>query len=147
MFNSTHLNISWSVSRGRDSEGWNICRLDDTRTGKRYRTMGGGYDMIGTVIGDWLEDQFQNELKALVADLPKIKYGSTGYLQISEEIDPKFYGLTISPDGRVCLDGACGSSSMQRIGGALGLNFQWLGNKKGHTTGYFVTLEKEEAFA
>jgi hypothetical protein len=55
--NSTHLNISWSVSRGQDTYGYNICRLDDTRTGKRYHLNGGGYDMIGTVLGDWLEDQ------------------------------------------------------------------------------------------
>lgn len=147
MFHSTHLNISWSVSRGSDTYGYNICRLDDTRTGKRYRTMGGGYDMIGTVLGEWLEEVFQSELRSLVADLPKVKYGSTSYQQISEEIDPKFYGLTISPEGKVCLDGACGISSMQRIGRALGLNFQWLGNKKGHTTGYFVSMEKEEALA
>ena len=87
--------------------------------------------MIGTVIGDWLEDQFQNELRALVADLPKQKYGSTGFLQISEEINPKFYGLTISPEGKVYLNGACGDSSMKQIARAMGLNFQWLGNKKG----------------
>lgn len=140
--NSTHLNISWSVSRGQDTYGYNICRLDDTRTGKRYRTCGGGYDMIGTVLGDWLEDKCQDELRALVADLPKQKYGSTGYQQIAEEINPRFYGLTISPDGKVCLDGACGSSCMQRIGEALGLKFQWLGNKKGHTTGYFISREE-----
>jgi hypothetical protein len=140
--NSTHLNISWSVSRGQDTYGYNICRLDDTRTGKRYKCNGGGYDMIGTVLGDWLEDACQDELRALVADLPKQKYGSTSYQVITEEINPRFYGLTISPQGKVCLDGACGSSSMQRIGEALGLKFQWLGNKKGHTTGYFISKEE-----
>jgi hypothetical protein len=31
---------------------------------------------------------------------------------------------------------------MQRIGEALGLKFQWLGNKKGHTTGYFISKEE-----
>lgn len=140
--NSTHLNISWSVSRGSDTYGYNICRLDDTRTGKRYRTCGGNYDMIGTVLGDWLADACQDELQALVADLPKQKYGCTNYQVIAEEINPRFYGLTISPEGKVCLDGACGSSSIQRIGEALGLKFQWLGNKKGHTTGYFVSREE-----
>jgi hypothetical protein len=142
--NATQLNISWSVSRGQDTYGYNICRLDDIRTGKRYRTCGGGYDMIGSVLGDWLEDRFQDELRALVADLPKQKYGGTSYMQISEEINPKYYGLTISPDGTVCLDGACGVSSMQQIGRALGLNFQWLGNKKGHTTGYFISKEESK---
>jgi hypothetical protein len=142
--NATQLNISWSVSRGQDTYGYNICRLDDVRTGKRYRTCGGGYDMIGSVLGDWLEDRFQEELRALVADLPKQKYGGTSYMQISEEINPKYYGLTISPDGTVCLDGACGVSSMQRIGEALGLKFQWLGNRKGHTTGYFISKEESK---
>ena len=142
--NATQLNISWSVSRGQDTYGYNICRLDDVRTGKRYRTCGGNYDMIGTVLGDWLEDRFQEELRALVADLPKQKYGGTSYMQISEEINPKYYGLTISPDGKVCLDGACGVSSMQQIGRALGLKFQWLGNRKGHTTGYFISKEESK---
>ena len=142
--NATQLNISWSVSRGQDTYGYNICRLDDIRTGKRYRTCGGGYDMIGSVLGDWLEDRFQEELRALVADLPKQKYGGTSYMQISEEINPKYYGLTISPDGKVCLDGACGVSSMQQIGRALGLKFQWLGNRKGHTTGYFISKEESK---
>ena len=142
--NATQLNISWSVSRGQDTYGYNICRLDDVRTGKRYRTCGGGYDMIGSVLGDWLEDRFQEELRALVADLPKQKYGGTSYMQISEEINPKYYGLTISPDGKVCLDGACGVSSMQQIGRALGLNFQWLCNRKGHTTGYFISKEESK---
>ena len=142
--NATQLNISWSVSRGQDTYGYNICRLDDVRTGKRYRTCGGGYDMIGSVLGDWMEDRFQDELRALVADLPKQKYGGTSYMQISEEINPKYYGLTISPDGKVCLDGACGVSSMQQIGRALGLKFQWLGNRKGHTTGYFISKEESK---
>jgi len=142
--NATQLNISWSTSRGQDTYGYNICRLDDVRTGKRYRTCGGGYDMIGTVLGDWIEDRFQDELRALVADLPKQKYGGTTYMQISEEINPKFYGLTISPEGKVCLDGACGTSSMQNIGRALGLKFQWLGNRKGHTTGYFISKEESK---
>ena len=142
--NATQLNISWSVSRGQDTYGYNICRLDDVRTGKRYRTCGGGYDMIGSVLGEWLEDRFQEELRALVADLPKQKYGGTSYMQISEEINPKYYGLTISPDGKVCLDGACGVSSMQQIGRALGLNFQWLCNRKGHTTGYFISKEESK---
>ena len=142
--NATQLNISWSVSRGQDTYGYNICRLDDVRTGKRYRTCGGGYDMIGSVLGEWLEDRFQEELRALVADLPKQKYGGTSYMQISEEINPKYYGLTISPDGKVCLDGACGVSSMQQIGRALGLKFQWLGNRKGHTTGYFISKEESK---
>lgn len=138
--NSTQLNISWSVSRGQYTNGYNICRLDDVRTGKRYRTCGGNYDMIGTVLGEWIEDRYQDELRALVSTLPleDCNYATKGYKQTKD-----LYGLTINPDGRVSLSGSCGVNSMQRIGEALGLKFQWLGNRKGHTTGYFVS--KEEA--
>lgn len=45
MKNIKRLALSWSVSRGRDTYGYNICRLDDTSTGERFKCMGGGYDM------------------------------------------------------------------------------------------------------
>lgn len=60
----TYLAISWSISRGTETYGYNICRLDDSQTGKRYRCLG-GYDMMGTVVGQWLEDLFQPQLKQL----------------------------------------------------------------------------------
>ena len=137
--NINHLSISWGVSRGRDTYGYNICRLDSRNSGRRYKCMGGGYDMIGTVFGDWLECEYQDELRQLVATLPQIPYGTTKRKQISEDINPSFYGLTIREDGSVSLDGACGISSMQRIARALGFEIQWEGNRKGHTVGYFVS--------
>jgi hypothetical protein len=36
----TYLAISWAISRGRDTYGYNICRLDDTLIDVRYRCMG-----------------------------------------------------------------------------------------------------------
>ena len=138
-----YLKLSWSVSRGRDTYGYNICRLD-SRSGHRYRCSGGGYDMVGKVFGDWLQSEHQLELRELVADLPKVPYGSTTWLQIAEDVNPSFYGLTIRPDdGLVILDGACGLSSMQRIARALGLSVQWDGNKKGDTVGYFISVEEK----
>lgn len=140
-----HLSISWSVSRGRDTYGYNICRLDSRQSGSRYKCMGGGYDMIGTVFGDWLECEYQSELVAHVASLPKIQYGSTKRMQISEEINPSYYGLTIREDGSVSLDGGCGINCMVRIAEAIGLEVQWEGNRKGHTVGYFVAPKLAEA--
>lgn len=138
--NFRHLSISWSISRGRDTYGYNICRLDDNQTGKRYRCMGGGYDMIGTVFGNWLEDQYQERLRALVATLPLFDCECfvPGYRQSKE-----LYGLTIRPDNTVSLDGACGIECMRTIAKALGLEVQWQGNRKGHTLGYYV-CEKEK---
>lgn len=136
------LSLSWSVSRGRDTYGYNICRLDSRNSGRRYKCMGGGYDMIGTVFGDFLESEYQDQLRALVAPLPKVQYGSTSWLQIAEDINPSFYGLTIRPDGHVSLDGACGFSSMRRIAEALGLSVEYELNKKGHAVAYYITKKE-----
>ena len=152
------LSISWSTSRGVDTYGYNICRLDDNRTGKRYRTCGGGYDMVGTVIGEWLADVYQSELQAIghragsyyskadgyqshrIADGGSLPYGRP---------DPsKLYGMTRNDDtGRVTLDGACGTSTMIAIAEAIGLRFSWFGNRKGHTLGYFVSPAAVQAAA
>jgi hypothetical protein len=145
--NINHLSVTWSISRGRDTYGYNICRLDSRQSGKRYRCSGGGYDMIGTVFGDWLESEYQSELVELVSRLPleDCGYSVAGFRRVTEEINPRFYGLTVRPDGSVSLDGACGQSSMIRIAEALGLEVQWEGNKKGHTIGYFVAPKMAEA--
>jgi hypothetical protein len=97
--------------------------------------------MVGTVLGEWLEDRYQDELRALVSTLPleECGYATKGYKKTKD-----LYGLTIDPQGRVSLSGSCGVNSMQQIGRALGLNFQWLGNKKGHTTGYFISKEESK---
>jgi hypothetical protein len=86
--------------------------------------------------------EYQEELKALVAELPKVPYGSTSWLQIAEDINPSFYGLTIRPDdGFVSLHGACGIESMRRIARALGLSVSSDCNKKGNSVGYFISEE------
>lgn len=41
MQDTNYLSLSWSISRGRDTYGYNIARLDDHATGKRYRCSGG----------------------------------------------------------------------------------------------------------
>lgn len=116
-----NLTLTWSISRGRDTYGYNICRLDDPQTGKRYRCNGGGYDMTGTVFGMWLMDVHQDRLSALAWS---------------------FYGLRRYNDGHVNLDGACGINSMVRVAEALGLEVQTQYDKKGRTTGWLVIDEK-----
>ena len=136
MKNFTHLSLSWSVSRGVDTFGYNIARLDDQNTGKRYRCMGGGYDMTGTVFAQWLQDVYQSELVDLVKTTPMVDcgYQVKGYLK-----NEKLYGLNVTPKGNVTLDGACGLSSMITVCDALGLDVERTGNRKGHTTGFYVT--------
>ena len=141
-----HLRITWTTSRGRDTYGYNICRLDDSKTGKRYRTCGGGYDMIGTVFADWLQDTYQDKLMELVKQQMKdpnafSQYGSlSGWVQFKE-----LYGMIYkTTTGKVSLDGACGIESMRRIAEALGFEVQWEGNRKGHTIGYFVSYPVQD---
>ena len=136
------LSISWTTSRGRETYGWNICRLDDSHTGRRYRCNGGGYDMIGTVFGDWLENIAQDKLRQLAVDradqLQDCGYSVTGWRKL-----PDLYGLTFAPDGRACIDGACGITSVQQVADAIGIGSEWIGNRKGHTVGYTVWGEGE----
>lgn len=135
----TQLSLSWSTSRGVDTYGYNIARLDDQNTGKRYRCMGGGYDMIGTVFAHWLQDAYQSELLELVKTIPMIEagYHVKGYLK-----NEKLYGLNATPKGNVTLDGACGLSSMITVCDALGLDVGRTWNRKGHTTGFYVTSQE-----
>lgn len=136
------LSLSWATSRGVDTYGYNIARLDSRNTGKRYRCMGGGYDMTGTVFGKWLMFEHQDKLQALVntraAELVDCGYQVAGYKKL-----PDLYGLNQKPDGSVTVDGACGINSMIRIAEACGFAVQCNYNRKGHTTGWVVARAAE----
>lgn len=59
------LTIRWGTSRGRDSYGYTTCSLRNHRGERVAACNGGGYDMMGTVIGNWLAATFPTELCAL----------------------------------------------------------------------------------
>ena len=121
---TTHvLRIKWTTSRGRDTYGWNIVTLTDETTGKRFRANGGGYDMVGTVFGDWLAATFPEELQRWADGTPDLDYGAFR-----------------RADGSVYLDGACGLEQMRQVGDALGLEVIRTHDRKGNTTGWLVTL-------
>ena len=131
-----NVQISWGVSRGRDTYGYNICRAYSPHLNKTFRTCGGGYDMIGTVIGEFLATAFQEELKAFHNE-------AVPYAQTKHYKHPEFYGMFFRPDGTAYCDGACGIESMLRIAKAIGLDYQRTYNKKGHTTGFIFSREGE----
>lgn len=118
------LKLSWSVSKGRDTYGYNICRLDDTQTGKRFRCSGGGYDMVGTCLAQWLVEYYQDELKA--AEITNL-YGVREW------------------QGKITVDGACGVSSVIRIINAIGFDVQEVYNKKKGGIDSFIITNKEAA--
>lgn len=138
--NTNHLAISWSISKGRDTYGYNICRLDSSNSGKRYRCIGGGYDMLGTVVADWLVAEHQDKLLHLARQLmsnPEWHGDDSHYVTF-----PAFYGMTYVVNGnRVAVDGACGIESVRKIAEACGIELQRLGNRKGHTIGFIASWE------
>lgn len=76
-----------------------------TEEGEEFRCRGGGYDMVGTVFGDWLQTNYQARIEGLVrsgAGFPGLVEGAgTGEL---------FY-----------LTGFSGLDCMERIAAAIGL--------------------------
>jgi hypothetical protein len=143
------LTLSWSTSRGVNTYGWNICRLDDKATGKRYRTCGGGYDMVGTVLGQWLTDAHQDRLREIGDKAGSYYSKAGGYkshrvpsssLPFGRPDPAYFYGMTRNDDtGRVSLDGACGVETVLSVALAIGLNISRVGDKKGRTVAFLVT--------
>lgn len=59
------LTIRWGTSRGVNTYGYTTCSLRNHRGERIAACKGGGYDMRGTVIGDWIARAFPNELLAL----------------------------------------------------------------------------------
>jgi len=111
-----YLELKWTISRARDTYGYNVVTLRD-ESGNRFRANGGGYDMVGTVFGQWLMAAHGDKLTAL---------------------DPsKFYGLTVR-DGVARVDGACGLSAMRRIAEAIGVTVKATLDRKGNYTGFMV---------
>ena len=134
------LSLSWSVSRGRETYGYNICRLDDTNTGERFRTIGGGYDMVGTVVAEWLVKNYQTELQALCNSLEGSSYASTGWTQYKS-----FYGMFKKADGGVIVDGACGLDSVRKIANVIGLTWsQVLDKRRRNIIGFSVSFKEVE---
>lgn len=61
------LKFKWTVSRAKDTYGYNVCTLYVDNE-KVSRCNGGGYDMQGTCLGDYIADAFRHELLKL--DIP-----------------------------------------------------------------------------
>lgn len=145
---STTLFLSWSVSKGRDTYGYNITRLDDVNVGKRYRCNGGGYDMVGTVLGMWLQEQHQERLMEIKKKAyHKITIDKDSGCRVREENSKGLYGMAyIVPLKKVCLDGACGVDSIIRIAEAIGLQIKYMPTvgRSRTSKGFIVTDTRSE---
>jgi hypothetical protein len=137
--NITNLAIKWTVSRGQDTYGYNICSLWTNGT-KVASCMGGGYDMQGTSLGIYLECAYQPELQAWVTAHSSELVPAYGDVMKH----PDYYGMTIHPSGKagisVSLDGGCGYEAMRRVAeDILGLDHSYSVNKRGNMTNIFLS--------
>ncbi len=148
------LEFKWTISRGRDTYGYNICSL--WLDGNKVSSCnGGGYDMEGTALADWIESAFQDELILLGSAAHsfyesdasgKFKgrfdnpgHGPRGW--IDRDRGEQFYGMSsyCHLDGKVWkvahvhLDGACGFESICQIVKALGYGLQYVSETKKST--------------
>ena len=112
------LEIRYTISRGADTYGWNICtlRIDGRRVAS---CKGGGYDMRGTCLAGWIKKQFPDELRRLS---PAEFYGLSFWDQRAKKFRKHW-----RPGYIVGLNGGCGWNSMERILNAFGLRLVWRG--------------------
>ena len=119
--------FSYGVSRGRDTYGYNIVTLS-SNAGKKFRAMGGGYDMHGQVLGEYVQFNTNPDRLRAVAD--------------ADDTLP----ITITPDGKVIVLGASGLTSVMRLMRALGWEVSAIRSfdRKGRVKaiiGYNITTE------
>ena len=123
------LEFRHTTSRGRNTYGYSIVTLYADGA-KVARCSGGGYDMQGTVLGDYIQDSFQTELLA-IRDRADYAFRQTVYPKLFKTMNINtLYGMTFHESykskanrnvpPRVVLDGETGFSSMESVLRAIG---------------------------
>lgn len=123
--------------------GYGNSKIIDSRSNVVARASGCGYDRFGTVIGDYMETVFQNELNKLGKRFCKTKYTR------ERKASKAFYGMFYNPKtGKAHLDGACGYECMHRILNCIGFELVQVGTtgNKGQTGSEFYELRPVSAY-
>ena len=148
------LAFRWTTSRAADSYGYNICGLMiDGR--KVATTCGGGYDMQGTVLGEYINKAFPAQLRALAADRIALAeaagtaryYDGGNNAKIETDGHTLYlYGVTVwKAEGEnmpveVKCDGGTGLNQMTNVLKAFGLKLtSVVRDRRGNTTAYHLT--------
>ena len=150
------LIFKWTVSKGRNTYGYTICSLwiDGTKVSS---CNGGGYDMKGTALGNWIATTFETELLKLRGEYRGLSFHDPNYnpgekiienQTIAErEKEGKSLGLeryqsfysdsSNIPTGRhviPLLNGACGFNEMENILNSMGYALRYISETKNSTT-------------
>ena len=135
-----NLKYKWTTSRARDSYGYNVCTLfvDGEKVG---RCNGGGYDMTGTSLAQWVETNFKNDLLKLKEEFYGLSFHDPNWEPSKEIIEREETGLSLGleryqdfykqssklPTEKHTIpqiDGACGVDSVRKILEALGYTYE-----------------------
>lgn len=130
------ITITYGTSRGRDTWGYTIVTLhQQTARGacmepcppRRYSCNGGGYDMRGTVLGQFITDYFRKGLKKLSSEE---FYGL--YFWARQGPGKPYRKHVRYHDGdEIVADGGCGWSCMRAIINALGFEIMQVAKSSG----------------
>ena len=150
------LKFKWTVSKAKDSYGYNICSL--WIDGEKVSSCnGGGYDMKGVALANWMEKEFKAELLKLtrefyglsfhVPDYDPGKAVINGQTVEEREKEGKTIGLEryqsfYSASSKIptkrhtipLLDGGCGFSCIENILTAIGYKLRYIDETRNSTT-------------
>lgn len=128
------INNNWnlsSIEHKWSSRGYGNSKILDINNNVISKASGCGYDRFGTVIGDFIEKTFPNELNRLAKRFCKTKYAG------NTKSSKQFYGLFLR-DGVAYLDGACGYDCMFKILNCIGFELKLVSEKSLSNNGYSV---------
>lgn len=123
------LIFKWTVSRARDTYGYNVCSL--WVDGKKVSSCnGGGYDMNGTCLADWMDTEHPDKLTRLRANYGSGDNGTGFYGLVHWNKRTKKRQKRASKHTKTYLDGACGFSAMERVLNKLGHSLKCIFSKE-----------------
>lgn len=136
---NVYLHESWSVSKGRETYGYNICTIQATSfLFSDYRPCkasckGGGYDMAGTSLADCL------------CQIPEIQDKLNDAFIVGDTLPDGNYGIGRAKDGRIYIDGAIGQNSvisiMESINVSVRPNYRLTKSGRNERIGWFVSID------
>ena len=135
------LEFKWTVSRGQNTYGYNICSLY-VNGEKKTSCNGGGYDMQGTALADYLQEKYQERLLKIKSRADSI-WNSKKNTHGKNEKGNSLYGMTYySTEKEISLLGGCGFNCMQRIAECIGIEIKYLRTKTNDGSIYLLTDKK-----
>ena len=142
----TKLRFVWTTDQ---NTGYNRCSLKDANGRTLNSNAGGGYDMKGTALGEFINTHFYELIEKLPSDrggrLDRVQdgfYGVRHYNGIGKKGTKYPFLLKRSNERTVSwVDGGCGFSSMERILEKIGFSLEYTKETK-NTVQYVLTISK-----